>query len=103
MGLKKNSGWETLLYSMMSRSYVVIEPNKGKYWEASYRCAVSIGGGKQDVVRKETAGFTAVMLTNLDCVSKDLQPSLQAFTVPHSGGSREAKNRQKKRKEGNKS
>lgn len=75
MGLKTNSSWKTLLYRMMSRSYVVIDSNKGEYWEASYTCAVGIGGGKQEDVRKGTGGFTAVMLTNLDCVSKDLQPS----------------------------
>lgn len=84
----------------VNKQCAVIESNKREFWEASDRCAVGIGGRKQGDVRKETAGFTAVMLTNLDCVSEDPQLSLQAFTVPHSGGS---KNRQKKRKEGNKS
>lgn len=70
----------------MNKQCAVIESNKRAFWEGSDRCAVGIRGGKQGDVRKETAGFTAVMLTNLDCVSEDPQPSLQAFTVPHSGG-----------------
>lgn len=65
----------------MRKQRAVIESNKREFWEASDRCAVGIGGGKQGDVRKETAGFTAVMLTNLDCVSEDPQP---LFTGIHS-------------------